>query len=303
LAYQWYFDETNSLALETNATLVLSNITAAQAGSYLVVVTNGYGSVTSAPALVSVGSAPQLTSTPTNQTAFSGDTVTFSASALGTEPLHYQWYFNVTNALDSETNDVLVLSNVAPQQAGSYTVVITNLYGSVASPPAQLFLLLPPLIVSGPVSQVVSNGATVSFSVAAQGSPPLSYQWYFNTTNLLNGFTNASCLLTNVGLANAGDYSVSVSNAFGSALSQPATLRVLVPPQIISVTQSGSVLSLTFTTVAGLIYEVYYKDDLTSTTWTALPKRAILRLGTGAPMTVTDLIGPNPSRFYTVIVQ
>jgi hypothetical protein len=153
------------------------------------------------------------------------------------------------------------------------------------------------------VSQSVSNGGTASFSVTAQGTDPLSYQWYFNTTNLLAGITNASFSLTNASLTNAGNYSVLVSNAFGSVLSPPASLRVLVPPQIISVTRTGAVLSLTFSTVPGLIYEVYYKDDLDSPTWTALPKKAILRLGTGAPMTVTDLIGPGPRRFYTVLVQ
>jgi len=303
LAYQWYFDETNRLDLETNATLVLTNVTPAQAGSYVVVVTNAHGTVTSTPAFVSVGSAPMLTSVPTNQTVTTGDTVTFAVSALGAEPLSYQWYFNATNILDSETNVLLVLQNVAPQQAGSYMVVVTNLYASVTSPPAQLTLLLPPSILSGPTSQVVSNGATVSFTVTAQGTEPLVYQWYFNGTNLLTGVTNASCLLTNVGLTNAGDYNVSISNALGSVLSQPASLRVLVPPRIISVARIGGVFSLTFSTVPGLIYEVYYKDDLDAPTWTALPKKAILRLGTGAPMTATDVIGPSPSRFYTVIVQ
>src|SRR6185369_12417444 len=54
LAYQWYFDATNSLDQETNSTLVLSNVALFQAGTYQVVVSNAYGSVTSAPAQLTV---------------------------------------------------------------------------------------------------------------------------------------------------------------------------------------------------------------------------------------------------------
>jgi hypothetical protein len=53
-AYQWYFDGTNALGGATNAYLELANVQPAQAGAYTVVVTNPYGAVTSAPALLGV---------------------------------------------------------------------------------------------------------------------------------------------------------------------------------------------------------------------------------------------------------
>ena len=52
--YEWRYNETNVIAEATNATLVLANVATDQAGTYQVVVGNGYGSVTSSPALLSI---------------------------------------------------------------------------------------------------------------------------------------------------------------------------------------------------------------------------------------------------------
>src|SRR4029079_2164505 len=61
------------------------------------------------------------------------------------------------------------------------------------------------------------------------GTPPLSYQWLYNGTNLA-GATSAALTLTNVQFANAGNYSVRVTNAAGSALSSNAVLAVTPLP-------------------------------------------------------------------------
>ena len=57
---------------------------------------------------------------------------------------------------------------------------------------------------------------------------PLSFQWHFNGTNL-QGAVDAALTLTNVQLAQAGTYTVLVTNAFGSVLSSNAVLTVLDP--------------------------------------------------------------------------
>jgi hypothetical protein len=82
-----------------------------------------------------------------------------------------------------------------------------------------------PAIVSQPASQTVLVGSTVSFTVGATGSAPLNYQWHKGATPIF-GARQATLTLTNVQLAAAGDYSVVVSNAFGTATSQTATLTV-----------------------------------------------------------------------------
>jgi uncharacterized delta-60 repeat protein len=100
-----------------------------------------------------------------------------------------------------------------------------------------------PVILDQPASQSASAGSNVTFSVTAEGSQPLGYQWLFNGTNL-NGATNSSLTLTNVQWAQAGNYAVSVSNANGSITSSNAVLTVLSPPVI--TTQPVS-----YTTVVG----------------------------------------------------
>jgi enediyne biosynthesis protein E4 len=83
----------------------------------------------------------------------------------------------------------------------------------------------PPSILTQPRSQSVSLGADVTFRVVFSGSPPITFQWQHSTTNVL-GATNSTLILTNVGLLHSGAYAVILSNSFGSATSQIATLSV-----------------------------------------------------------------------------
>ena len=91
---------------------------------------------------------------------------------------------------------------------------------------------LPPAIITQPASQTNNMGGTVTFMVAATGSPRLSCQWYFNGTNVMSGATNISLTLTNVQATNAGNYLVVVANMAGSVPSSNAVLKVNVPPLI-----------------------------------------------------------------------
>jgi hypothetical protein len=84
----------------------------------------------------------------------------------------------------------------------------------------------PAKIISQPFNQTVDAGADASFTVVSRGQAPLSYQWYFNSTNLLAGATNSTLSITNVQISQSGEYSVKVSNSQGSQLSQPAVLVV-----------------------------------------------------------------------------
>ena len=143
---------------------------------------------------------------------------------------------------------------------------------------------------------------TVLFNVVAQGTAPLGYQWLFNATNQLSGATNSSLTLTSVTIADAGNYSVLVTNGFGSALSSPASLRVLVPSQILSLTRNQNVVAVTFSTVTNLLYSVYYNDLVESTNWVLLPKESLLP-GTGQPIVVQDPRATGPQRFYRVLTQ
>jgi hypothetical protein len=85
-----------------------------------------------------------------------------------------------------------------------------------------------PFISNQPLNQVVTQYSTVNFSVTAQSSTSLSYQWQFNGTNL-SSQTASTLMLNTVSTNNAGDYLVVVSNAVGVCASQPAVLTVGLP--------------------------------------------------------------------------
>lgn len=80
-------------------------------------------------------------------------------------------------------------------------------------------------IFSHPTNSTVTAGQSAAFSVAAGGRPPLSYQWFFNTA-IISQATNNVYTLTNVQVSDRGNYSVTVSNAFGAVTSSNAALTV-----------------------------------------------------------------------------
>ncbi len=98
----------------------------------------------------------------------------------------------------------------------------------------------PPSITVQPQSQTVCQGANVSFSVAASGTAPLSYQWTFNGGNI-SGATASTYTVSGVQSWQAGTYAVTVSNAAGSTLSTGATLTVDVAATITTQPQSQTV--------------------------------------------------------------
>jgi outer membrane protein assembly factor BamB len=84
----------------------------------------------------------------------------------------------------------------------------------------------PPLILRQPASLSAAAGTDAGLSIWVVGSSPLTYQWWLNSTNIINGATNSSIFLTNIQSAVAGKYSVAISNALGGTVSSNATLTV-----------------------------------------------------------------------------
>jgi Immunoglobulin domain len=97
---------------------------------------------------------PVITTEPQSRTNVVGTDATFTVLATGTEPLTYQWCFS-TSDLAGKTNDTLIVTNVQTANEGSYTVVVTNVGGSVTSAVAMLTVLVPPTIIRQPTNQFV----------------------------------------------------------------------------------------------------------------------------------------------------
>jgi len=103
-----------------------------------------------------------------------------------------------------------------------------------------LVVSLYPCISLQPISQFVIAGSTATFTVAAGGLSPLSYQWRLGGADI-QGATNATFTLTNVQSGNAGVYSVAVSNIYGTVTSANATLTVATPPVLLTQPASQTV--------------------------------------------------------------
>ena len=267
LSYQWYFEDT-PLPGATNPVLSLNSVTLADAGTYQIQVSNAYRVLQSSNAelvVVPLTLAPQ----PVSQTVYSGGSTTFNLGVQGAGPFSYQWSYQGADLIDA-TNSSLTLSNLTTGQSGIYSVLVSNSYGSVASSDAVLTVVdSQPNISTQPASQGRYPGGQASFKVVADGSKPLSYQWLFNGTELA-GATNSTLILTNLTNAHLGNYSVRVSNGFGSVTSSDAVLTFL---NVVTWHSNGPVgdIPLDLTNVvgiaAGALHSVALRSDGRVVVW------------------------------------
>ncbi|MFM9090730.1 MAG: immunoglobulin domain-containing protein, partial [Verrucomicrobiota bacterium] len=235
--YQWLKDGT-PLAGATANTLTLAAAALSDAGTYSVTATNSVGSVTSAPAVLTVNpplTAPVFTLQPVSQNVTEGGSVAFTTAASGNPAPTFQWYQD-GNAIAGATAASYGITNAVAGSAGAYTVVAQNSVGSTTSAIALLTVSpapAAPVITTQPLSQTVAAGATVTFTVVATGNPAPSYRWFVQvksgrtvTKTYLAGATSPSLTLANVTTANAGTYAVDVANSAGTVTSAGAVLKV-----------------------------------------------------------------------------
>jgi alpha-tubulin suppressor-like RCC1 family protein len=200
---------------------------------------------------------PIITTQPVSQTNYFGATATFLVAAVNPQ-LNYQWFKNGTNLVDGgtisgSTTNTLSITNLADSDAGNYSVMVSNIYGSVISSNATLTVSDSPFIATQPLSQIVGIGSNATFNATAYGAPPFVFQWYFNGNPVGSAVagTNLSYFtVTNVQTNQAGSYTVKVFGQ-GSVTSSNAVLTVLpFPPSIVIQPARQSILlgsNVTFT--------------------------------------------------------
>jgi pectate disaccharide-lyase len=172
LHYQWYFNTGTPLGNATGASITLTNVQPGDAGGYSVVITNIAGAVTSVVATLTVTNLlapPAITAQPQNQAVTEGQTAHFSVTVTGTAPLHYQWYFNTNTPLADATNALLTLNSVTTNDAGGYSVVVSNNYGATNSLTASLTVNPPPTN-TGPVQILEAEDGTFTGSASTDYS-------------------------------------------------------------------------------------------------------------------------------------
>ncbi len=193
-------------------TITLTNVSVNKAGNYSVIITSQYGSVTSAVATLTVAAPPAIIIQPASQAVAVGTNASFTVAVAGSGPFDYEWFYAGTNLLQSGTNSTFTLVGVSTNNAGNYSVAISNAYGSVTSRVATLTFALPPVVTIQPVSQTNLAGTAVSFGIAvtAVNAGPFTYQWQFDGTNLPNN------IITSVAVGNLGYPNGMAFDTFGN---------------------------------------------------------------------------------------
>jgi uncharacterized repeat protein (TIGR03803 family) len=305
--FQWYYNNSpvGSPTSGTNvSSYTLTNVHTNQSGNYRVQVINGYGSVTSSNATLTVVLPPIITTQPTNCTNNATTTATFSVVASSSLPLNFQWQKNGTNLVDGgnisgSTTNNLTIANVSDADVANYQVVVSHAYGSVTSSNVTLTVIDPPVISVQPLCQRILLGSSVSFNPSVSGTAPLHYQWRFNSANLLNA-TNATYAIQAVAATNTGNYSVVITNLAGSVTSSNALLTVIVPPTLALQIWAGyPVLNLDGMLSNNFVVE--YSTNLADTNWIILLSLTNL---SDSPYLFLDPAGVDqPARFYRVFMQ
>lgn len=299
--YQWRKDFEN-LPGQTGSTLTLSPVSLSDAGAYTVVVENNAGGESSADAILTVAAVqPRITAQPVSQS------VTLPESQLSASVLSgRQLCLSINGALapwilrgsycisfDGANYSSPAGGALSGGSAGTFSV------HPGTAPPATLidFARFFPDGQTATLS-LLSNGIfefnrdglvadqngtwqlnppfvppagpSVTFAVSATGSGTLKYQWRKNGKDL-PGAAGPSLTLTNLAATDAGDYTVLVSDAGGSTLSDPAHLLInaaatalVLSPKILPT----GLLSLPVTTQVGKTYALERRTSLGEPAWT-----------------------------------
>ncbi len=199
-----------------------------------------------------------LVVSPSSLIANAGQTVSFSASANGSPASNF-WYQlegSTPVLIPWATSSTLTLTNVLGTNSGSYFVVLTNSSGSATSSVVTLTVINDPGIAIEPSSAQGLVQGTVQFTVLAEGTQPISYQWYFSDPSgnliapaatfgdgsVISGVTSNTLTMSNLQPTDLTNFVVVVTNVYGSVTSSVASLL------------GGSSLSGSLNTSTNLLY-------------------------------------------------
>jgi hypothetical protein len=236
LAYLWQKNGANIAGATSSSYTTTATTTSDSGSTFDVVVSNSAGTATSSAATLTVNAAPvapAITTPPVNQTVTAGQTATFTVVATGTAPLAYLWQKNGANIAGATSSSYTTTATTNSDNGSTFDVVVSNSAGTATSSAATLTVNpapVAPTITTQPANQMVTAGQAATFTVAASGTAPLSYQWQKNGANIA-GATSSSYTTTATTTSDSGStFDVVVTNSAGSATSSAATLTVNAAP-------------------------------------------------------------------------
>ncbi|MGB7569057.1 MAG: immunoglobulin domain-containing protein, partial [Chitinivibrionales bacterium] len=318
LKYQWMKGTAAAPGTSTDSTYTITPLSAADAGSFYCVVSNGISpDAQSQNMTLTVDSPPAISSitvSPSAMPVCSGTQVAFTVSASGAAPLIYTWKKNGSAVTNGPNNAVYTITSVAVTDSGQYSCTVSNgCTPSATSSNVHLTVSMPPTISAPATNTTISKivGDTVTLTVTASGTGTLSYQWYKGSTTM---GTNSSTLpIKPIAFADSGAYTCAVSNGCGSVTSKIITLSVSSRPTITTQPKSQTLYlnqSTTFTVAATGVPQPTYQwrkngtviNNATSSSFT-IPSPVVSDSGKYT-VTVTNSIGSlisDTARFYAQI--
>jgi subtilisin-like proprotein convertase family protein len=225
--FQWRLDGV-PIPGATASRYDIASMTAADAGSYDCIISNECGSVTSASATLTLRPVPGITTQPTSRSACVNASTTFSIAVSSSSQV--QWRKDGV-PIDGATSRNFTINPVIAASAGSYDCVVSTACSSITSAAASLTVNVLPSITVQPTPRTLCVGASTTFTVAATGTPELTFQWRRGVVSI-PGATSASLTIASVAQSDAGSYTCVVTNSCGSVTSSSAPLTVNAPPVI-----------------------------------------------------------------------
>ena len=191
LNYQWYFNNNILLPGANNPSLTVNNVQATNVGTYSVVVNNLAGSTTSSNAVLTLNTnpvAPAFVSQPAAAIVVAGSPVNFTANISGSAPIYFQWFKNGT-AIPGATASLLTLTNVQNADAGSYSLVASNLVGTATSAAATLTITIASALPNSAFNLTGFANGTTGGGVVAETNT--AYVKVTNALDLANALISA----------------------------------------------------------------------------------------------------------------
>jgi Immunoglobulin domain len=289
------------------------------AGTYTITATSAENPAVSVSTTATI-SAPVITAQPVSKNVCSGTSQSLSVAA--NYATSYQWLFN-GNQLGI-TTPTLTFPNPTSAENGNYSCTVTNLAGSVSSNVVKLNVVTPTTltITSNPASVSVYTTQTATFSVAANGTGTLSYQWYTGAPGsgtAISGATSSTFTTGALTAANSGTTyyaTVTDTNCTGTTVtSGAATLTVsaadsAVPPTIVvqptgqTATVGGTATFSVTASGSGTLAYQWYRVAYSSTELSAPTVGVLISGATSSTYTVpaSNTAQSNDGDNYYVVV-
>lgn len=289
--YQTFFAYSGG---QTNASFTITNVNEHSLGNYYVRAEYFSSYAISHTVNLTLIYPPSITANPVGYTQNYLSSNSLSVSAAGTPPMSYQWMRNGTNVPGATATNYIIPS-LTLAKAGIYLVSVTNVFGSVTSSPAGVYIL--PTLTSPFSGASVLWGQDTDLNVGAVGSGTLTYQWYLNGEAIL-GANSSTYQLAGIQFTNQGLYSVVVSSEYGSVTN--TAYQVIVNPANVYI---GTCPKIYISGTIGYSYTIQSSVNLTDVNSWVTETNIVLT----EPIQVwidaaTDTSKPeNPRKYYRVV--